>query len=83
MWPLKRSTIPLICGWRGGITRCSIPNSLQTKSNSCFPVDDFVAPADRSVNWLPLSVRMVLIFIGAARFNRRRKSELLLLDWSL
>ena len=42
----------------------------------------FCGACEPVVNWLPLSVRMVLIFIGAARFNRRRKSELLLLDWS-
>ena len=34
----------------------------------------------RSVNWLPLSVRIALILIGAARLSRRRKSVLLLSD---
>lgn len=37
MRPLKRPTIPLICGWRGGVSRCSMPCSAQSRSKSCAP----------------------------------------------
>ena len=54
--PLKRSTIPFVCGVRGLVSRCSAAHS---RSNSCLPLAGFCRLNRRSVNSLPLSVRMV------------------------
>src|SRR5437868_9866002 len=61
---LKRSTMPLVCGWKGLVRRCSMPLRAQQVSNGCLPEGfasglPFISTAKRSVNSLPLSVRMV------------------------
>ena len=78
MRPLNRSTIPLVCGDLGGVSRCSIPRVEQSMSNSCCPVATrFRRPKRRSVNSFPLSVKMVRIWIGHARSRSRRRRQAL------
>jgi hypothetical protein len=73
--PLKRATILLVCGDLGGVNRCSMPGSVQSLSNSCSPVAACLRrPNRRSVNSLPLSVRMVRIRIGQARSGSHEAS---------
>ncbi len=64
--PLKRSTIPFVCGVRGLVSRCSISSAAHSRSNSCLPLAGFCRLNRRSVNSLPLSVRMVRMWQGAA-----------------
>ena len=74
MRPLKRSTMPLVCGDLGGVRRWSMSSSVHSLSNSWFPVGARLRrPKRRSVNSLPLSVRIVRILRGQARSRSRRK----------
>ena len=82
MRPLNRSTMPLVRGDPGGVRRCPVPSAPQGRSNSCSPVAARLhRPNIRSVNSLPLSVRMVPIRIGQARSvsrgNRRALAAVL------
>ncbi len=65
--PLKRSTMPLVCGDFGLVSRCSMPRAWHSASNSCRPDSSLAClPNSRSVNSLSFSVNKVLTFIGAA-----------------
>ena len=77
MRPLKRSTLPLVCGWRGAISRCSVPRPSQRLSNLYPPLGSLPLLMNRSLNWLPLSVARLVIFIGAAWCTCHKKSQLL------
>ena len=59
-----------------------MPSEAQVRSNTCRPVGVLALAVKRSVNWLALSVRTLLIVIGAACLRRRRKSLLLASVWS-
>ena len=67
MRPLKRSILPLVWGWRGGMRRCSRCGAWQIRSQRCWPVGSRspVAP-NRSVNSWPLAVKMGVILKAAA-----------------
>ena len=57
MRPLKRSTVPLVFGWRGGVGRCSMPGCTPSRSNACCPVGARARLPNRwSGNSVPLSV---------------------------
>jgi hypothetical protein len=60
MRTLNRSTMPLVCGDLGGVSRCLMSSAVQSLSNSCFPLCTRLRKPDRrSVNSFPLSIRMV------------------------
>ncbi len=68
--PLRRSTMPFVWGRIGGVRRCSIPRSAQSRSNSCAPVAARLrSPNRRSVNSFPLLVR-ILYSSGRPRTRR-------------
>ena len=62
--------MPFVCGWRGGHRRCSIFSVVQRTSKAWRPVGSRFLLVKRSVNWLPLSVSNLTIFIGTARSSR-------------
>ena len=65
MRPLNRSTMPLVLGVLGLVSRCSMPSSWHSWSNSWWPLGSRSRLANsRSVNSLPLSVNSLLILIG-------------------
>ena len=57
----------------GRLGRCSMPNSAQSRSNSCAP-DGALARQEksRSVNSFPLSVNILAIRMGQARCKLRK-----------
>jgi hypothetical protein len=63
----KRSTLPVVVGERGAVSRCLIPWSRQSRSNSTSPLP----LPNRFVNTLPLSVR---IWSGAPCLRKARAS---------
>lgn len=64
--PLKRSIMPLVCGWPGLIKRWSMPWWVQVRSKTCWPVGWRSPVAQkRSVNSLPLSVSTVRRWLAA------------------
>lgn len=72
--PLKRYTMPLLCGWRGGRSQCSMACALQRTSNLCLPDGVRYLLVQRSVNWPPSSGSTLSVFKGAALNSRFRKS---------
>ena len=67
MRPLNHSTMPLVLGVLGLVSRCSMPSSWHSWSNSWWPLGSRSRLANsRSVNSLPLSVNSLLILIGQA-----------------
>ena len=75
MRPLNRSTMPLVLGVLGLVSRCSMPSSLHNWSNSWLPLGSRSLLANRrSVNSLPLSVSSLVILIGQALCSALRKA---------
>src|SRR6218665_868806 len=74
MRPLNLSTMPLVLGVLGFVSRCSMPSAWHNSSNSWLPLAWRSPLANsRSVNSLPLSVSNLLILIGQALCNVFRK----------
>ena len=73
MRPLKRSTMPLVLGVLGLVSRCSMSRAWHSRSNSWLPLGLRLANR-RSVNFLPLSVKSLLILIGQALCRALRKA---------
>src|SRR6218665_1778378 len=75
MRPLNLSTMPLVLGVLGLVSRCSMPSAWHNWSNSWLPLAWRSPLANsRSVNSLPLSVSNLLILIGQALCNAFMKA---------
>ena len=75
---MNRSTMPLVCGGLDGVSRYSIPRVEQSISNArCRVTARLRTLKRRSVNALPLPVKMVRIRIGHVRSRSPRKRRAL------